>query len=211
MMLKFIKQICTIVFMIQLVLTNSYNNNEPYAKNLLAQIQNPNKILLNGEITKISIASTINEIMLTIDKKLDNNIFIVIDSVGGDLIEGFRLIDFMDRTRITNLIRYECICIQAISTAFYIYQLCDYRYVVKNSLMLIHEPKLTITGTFDFVSNYLSKGFDSDLKTYNQLIDKICTKNKIDKKYFLHMIKNKDWILSETNEIINNNFTNQLI
>ena len=117
----------------------------------------------------------------------------------------------MEQTKINNNIRYECVGICAISTAFNIFQLCDYRYVFKSSLLVTHEPQLTITGTFDFVFNYYNGQFSNDFNNYINIVEMICKKNNLDKQYYLDMIKGKDWILSGLEEILYNNMTDQII
>ena len=102
--------------------------NANLANILYDKISNSNKVILNGQIDKIMINNLINQIELLTKSNLDKNVFIIIDSIGGDLIEGVNLINWMEESKIKNNLRFECICIRTISTAFAIYQFYDYRY-----------------------------------------------------------------------------------
>jgi ATP-dependent protease ClpP protease subunit len=176
------------------------------------QIANTNKIILSGEINKVFISRFINQIELMTELNSDKNIFIIIDSIGGDLIEGIQFINWMEEKKLEKNLRFECICIKAISTAFNIFQLCDYRYVIEQSLMIQHEPKIKIEGTFDFVSNYyLDNFFQIHLDMYNKVLKKIANRLNISVKKYKSKFSNGDWIINNIDKIFLNNLADEKI
>jgi ATP-dependent protease ClpP protease subunit len=142
---------------------------------------------------------------------LDKNVFIIIDSIGGDLIEGVNLINWMEESKIKNNLRFECICIRTISTAFAIYQFCDYRYIIDSCLMIQHEPKINIEGTFDFVSNYYQNNFQVHLNMYKLLVEKISNRLNMDIIEYKNKINSLDWIIFNNNEMLQNNLADKKI
>lgn len=175
------------------------------------KIANQNKIILSGEINKMVISRLTNQIELMIELNSDKNIFIVIDSVGGDLIEGIQFINWMEEKKSEKNLRFECICVKAISTAFNIFQSCDYRYIIEKSLMIQHEPKIKIEGTFDFVSNYYLNNFQVHLNMYNKVIKKIANRLNTSVNMYKNKFNNGDWIISNTDEIFLNNLADEKI
>ena len=83
-------------------------------------------------------------------------------------------------------------CVSVISTAFNIFQLCDYRYVIGSCLMIQHEPKINIEGTFEFVSNYYQNEFQIHLNMYNLILDKISNKLSISYNDYKNKFSNGD-------------------
>ena len=77
-------------------------SNANLANILYDKISNSNKVILNGQINKIMINNLINQIELMTKSNLDKNVFIIIDSIGGDLIEGVNLINWMEQSKIKN-------------------------------------------------------------------------------------------------------------
>jgi ATP-dependent protease ClpP protease subunit len=113
----------------------------------------------------------------------------------------------MDLTRINLNIKYHCICIKAISSGFYIYQLCDYRYWINGfSTFLIHEPKLNIQGTFEFVSNYIKTNFENDYSNYKTILTRIYSKSNLNKNIYNNKTFEKDWIISSNIDVKIYNF-----
>lgn len=154
---------------------------------------NQSKILLDGDVNNILIDDIILQIKKANNK---NNIWMLINSDGGDLIQGIKLINFMDLTRNINNIKYNCICVKAISTSFNIFQLCDNRYVFNSyNLMIIHKPQLYIYGTFNFVLEYMFNGLLNDYFDYQNIEMKILLKLNIDKYEYFKKIENSDWII----------------
>lgn len=186
-------------------------SNANLANILYDKISNSNKVILNGQIDKIMINNLINRIELMTKSNLDKNVFIIIDSIGGDLIEGVNLINWMEESKIKNNLRFECICIKTISTAFVIYQFCDYRYIIDSCLMIQHEPKINIEGTFDFVVNYYQNNFKIHLNMYKLLVEKISNRLNMDIIDYKNKINGFDWIIYNNNEMLQNNLADEKI
>ena len=178
---------------------------------LYDQISNPNKVILSGHIDKMVMSTLINQIDLITKLNSDKNIFILIDSIGGDLIEGIKFINWIEEKKLEKNLRFKCICIRVISTAFNIYQMCDYRYVIEKCLMLQHEPKIKIEGTFDFVSDYYLNQYQIHLNMYNLIINKISNKLGIMTNEYKNKFSNGDWIINNINEIFINNLADEKI
>ncbi len=117
----------------------------------------------------------------------------------------------MEKTRTEYNIRYECTCIKAISTAFNIFQLCDYRYTTDSCLLIQHEPQLLIHGTFDFVSNYYENDFIYHQLQYLKIIKTISTKIGLEINDYKNKIKNKDWIINGSDNIMSNRLADEKI
>lgn len=128
----------------------------------------------------------------------EKNVFIVLNTNGGDLVQTYQIINQMDLTRANLGINYHCISIKTYSSGFFIFQLCDYRYWIDGiSKMMTHEPKINIEGTFKFVNNYVNKKFFRDYQNYNFILERIYYKSdsKLNKEIYEEKIANKDWII----------------
>lgn len=146
----------------------------------------------------INLSTSINLINNIHNKILngEKNIFIVLNTNGGDLIVTYEIINFMDLTREFFGTQYHCLSIKTHSSGFFIFQLCDNRYWIDNiSKMMTHEPKLNIEGTFKFVKNYLDENFNSDYQKYNAILKRIYSKSneKLSEEIYNKNILNKDW------------------
>lgn len=161
-----------------------------------------NVIYFNSYITKESGSDLIGKINHTINVKVDTDVFIVLDTDGGDLLMTYKIINYMDMIRMNYGIKFHCVSIKAYSSGFFIFQLCDYRYWIdKISMMLIHEPKLSIDGTFKYVKKYVENDFLLDYKNYQSIVNRICFKSNINISEYQNKIANKDWIISLEDEM----------
>lgn len=159
-------------------------------------------IYFNSYITQKSGTNLIASINHTINDGLTKDIFIVLDTDGGDLLMTYKIIDYMDLIKINQGIKFHCVSIKAYSSGFFIFQLCDYRYWIdKISMILIHEPKLSIGGTFTYVKKYVENDFILDYKNYQSIVNRICFKSNINISEYHNKIANKDWIISLEDEI----------
>lgn len=181
--------------------------------NWYENIQNKkwNQIYFNSNIDTNSANNFINLIDKQVLNKNDD-IYIILDTNGGDLYQTYKIISYMDLLRNNLNIKFHCICMKAFSSGFFIYQLCDYRYWIdSNSIIMIHEPQLNIEGTFDFILNYLESNFMIDYKNYKIILERIYSKTTINENILINKIKNNDWIISSYSEIEFFNFSDYLI
>ena len=134
-----------------------------------------------------------------INQLIHNNttdIFIILDTDGGDLLMTHKIISHMDFIRNNYRIKFHCINIKAYSSGFFIFQLCDYRYWInETSKLMIHEPKLNIQGTFEYVKTYIENDFTLDYKNYQLILNKIYSKSNINANFYQNKIANKDWVI----------------
>lgn len=196
------KIILLLLAIFKLTIVKSQNN---LSIELFDKILNSNKIILYGQISSNSIANLINQINLITQTNNDKNIYIIIDSDGGDLIEGINFINWMEKNKKEKNLIFECVCIKVISSAFNIYQMCDYRYIIDSCYMMQHEPKISIKGTFEFISNYYQNNYQRHLNQYNEIIDKISKKINIDSIKYKKQIANTNWIINNSHDIFLNN------
>lgn len=122
------------------------------------------------------------------------NIYLYINSLGGDFEEGYKLIKFIEKSKL-NKISFICIAKKAASTAFIIFQYCDKRYILKNSFLSDHELQVTLklTGTIENIDSWYNNNF-LFMKDVNKKVREYIS-NKINMKYdgYLIKIKNKNW------------------
>lgn len=161
-----------------------------------------NGIYFDSYITQESGTNLITRINYTINNEHDTDVFIVLDTDGGDLQMTYKIIDNMDLARLNYGIKFHCVCVKAYSSGFFIFQLCDYRYWIDgSSIMMTHEPKLKIDGTFGYVKKYIDSNFILDYKNYQSIVDRICFKSNINTSEYQNKIANKDWIISLEDEV----------
>lgn len=117
------------------------------------KIIDKNKIKTFIEINQRITMEFMEEVVSKINESTSDEIFLYIDSNGGELLSGQYLI-----YEIMNIDKnISCIAKNAKSIAFDIFAMCDTRYVLHNSLLFQHEATYSFTGTSDEVSEYYSK------------------------------------------------------
>ena len=165
-----------------------------------------NNIFIKGEITKSSINNTIYEIN-KITKT--NNINFIIDSHGGDLIAGYNLIIKMLEMQ-EKLLVIDCYAINAKSTAFNIFQHCDNRYVIPDSILFQHNASIEFKGSFEEFEDFYEKHFDSYCLIVNMLNKDVSDKIKMTYQNFLQKIW-KDWTITGGEDIVKNNLADEVV
>lgn len=165
-------------------------------------------IYFDSYITQESGTNLITMINHTINDKQETNVFIVLDTDGGDLLMTYKIISHMDLMRLNYGIKFYCVCVKAYSSGFFIFQLCDYRYWIDGtSIMMIHEPQLNIEGTFGYVKKYFENDYILDYKNYQSIINRICSKSNTNISKYQNKIASKDWIITTEDEVRLLNFT----
>ena len=159
-------------------------------------------IYFDSYITQETGTNLIIRINHTINDERETNVFIVLDTDGGDLLMTYKIISHMDLMRLNYGIKFHCVCMKAYSSGFFIFQLCDYRYWIDGtSMMMIHEPKLNIEGTFEYVKKYVENDFILDYKNYQSIVNRICSKYNININKYQNRIAGKDWIITSKDEM----------
>jgi ATP-dependent protease ClpP protease subunit len=132
---------------------------------------------------------------------------ILINSNGGDLMKSYELV--MHMNTVPNL-KFKCYALNAYSSAFVIFQYCNERYVLSNSLLIHHNGSITIKGSFEIVKDFI----ENDFKVMQLIHDKI-NKNiaeRINMSYsnFMNKIHN-NWVISGGENIIKNNLADEIV
>lgn len=140
------------------------------------------------------------------------NIYLYINSLGGDFEEGYKLIKFIEKNKLNNII-FICIAKKAASTAFIIFQYCDKRYILKNSFLLDHELQITLKliGPIETIDSWYKNNF-LFIKDVNKNIREYIS-NKINMKYdeYLIKIKNKNWNIIGGHNILKYNLADKIV
>ena len=159
-------------------------------------------IYFDSYITQETGTNLITGINYTINNERETNVFIILDTDGGDLLMTYKIISYMDLMRFNYGTKFHCVSIKAYSSGFFIFQLCDYRYWIdRKSIVMIHEPKLNIEGTFEYVKKYVENDFILDYKNYQSIVNRICSKSNINISEYQNKISGKDWIITSKDEM----------
>ena len=150
-----------------------------------------NHITLLGEINKESINKAINDISRI---SSNSNFYIYIDSFGGSVDDGERLIDVMNYYQ-ANGQNITCIAQNALSMAFYIFQNCNYRMITPSGKLMQHQITVTLHNQVSNSLNYLKMIERIEIK-----INTFCAL-RIGKTYqkFIYLITNDWWIYGKDN------------
>jgi len=147
-----------------------------------------NSLLLRGMVD----SNTVNKLIYSIIKSEDKQIYLFIDSFGGSVMDGIKL---MDTIKNSNK-KITCITSTAVSMAFAIFQTCHQRLIVDHAILMQHVASYGIEGREP--NNYTLARF---LKTMMHDIDLIQAKRiGISLRKFKDLT-NKDWWLWNDNAI----------
>jgi len=131
--------------------------------NNLIELNSSNFITIRNEINEDLISNAIFNI-----SKIDNDeIYIYIYSNGGSVTSGNNFVQYMNGLKINNKV-LTCIADKAMSMAFIIFQYCDNRYVLQNSILMQHQMSLTLSGNIENINSHYSlvKNINNNLITY---------------------------------------------
>lgn len=117
-------------------------SNKEYAFDLYSRLLNDRIIMLNGEITD-EVSSIIVSELLYLDSISNDDISLYINSPGGSITSGFAIYDTMQF--IKSRVKTICIGLCA-SMAAFLLSSGDYRYCLKNSEVMIHQPLGGVQG-----------------------------------------------------------------
>ena len=154
-------------------------------ESIIITLTKENTVYINDEINEESISKAINKIVHTKGK----DIYIYIDSYGGNVKHGNRFIEVIEYySKIKNLY---CIASYAASMAFIILQRCPYRYATPSSILMQHNIKVSsIDNNNKNIKNYVE--YVDDIENY--LIDQQIKRINIDKHKFIELVRNDWWI-----------------
>jgi len=158
---------------------------EAFAESTHIELTPTNHVLLQGEVNNESISGVFEHIYKSDSTK---TFYIVIDSPGGNVIDGLRLARYLQTTKrpIT------CIATTAVSMAFVILQSCSTRLVLDSTITMTHEisagsEKESLADTKNRVK--IEQGLEDIL---NRIIIK---RLKLSMTEYLSKLKPEYWII----------------
>lgn len=145
-----------------------------------------NHVSIKGTINSYSASKFISDI----NRVSTNYIYVYIDSPGGSVPDGQKIIQYM-QYKIDNNSTILCIAWQASSMAFHIFQHCSHRYILKDSRLMQHPISLyNLSGQIENINNYIKMIYN----IYNDLLITGSKRLLISPEQYLHNINN-DWQL----------------
>jgi ATP-dependent protease ClpP protease subunit len=172
-------------------------------------------ILLHNDINLIKIDREINMdyVNIIIDNlnkfKENDTVKFFINSNGGEIISGYKLILTMDELK-NNNISFDCYAFNAHSIAFDIYQRCSKRYSMIESHIMQHNARINTNMDLDKLFELVKNGDIELLKMINDKLDLYSSK-----KANISIIEYKQKIKKEYNlkgyEILNAKFSDEMI
>lgn len=168
----------------------------------VAVILTPNNhVSIKGRIDDYKASRFISKI----NKLNTTNIYVYIDSPGGDVDSGQKIIQYINFKKDTNK-TIMCIAWEAHSMAFNILQACTYRYVLQDSKMMQHQMSLkNVVGNIENINSYMQ----ITNKMYDKLILDASKRIGLSVEAYKIKIMN-DWYLYGS-EIVENNVADAMI
>lgn len=178
----------TIFFLINLTRSlSAYNTIE---------LNNNNNIILKNTIDEESTSNIIYEI-----NKIHNktNLYLILDTYGGEVTNGMKIINEVIKYNIS------CIAIKAYSMGFAIFQSCKKRYILPDSTVMQHQMSLGVGGEFGKIKSQLSL-----IQQYeNYLVTMQMNRINISHFDFINKINNEWWSFGEN--IVFENIADEII
>jgi ATP-dependent protease ClpP protease subunit len=169
-----------------------------YSKSIT--LTSTNHISILGQITD----SGANKFIKDIQPLTTKDIYIYIDSPGGEVHAGENIIQYMNYKTHQNHTLL-CIANQAMSMAFHIFQHCSRRLVLQNTILMQHQMSLQTDGSLENINNYLGM-----INTINErLINIESIRLKITPEEYKYNIMSDWWLYGE--ESIVQNAADELI
>lgn len=170
------------------------------AKPKVISLTPSNFVLLRGEIDD----NLVSQVILKLQAKQGEKVYLYIDSPGGSIVDGMRLINVV-RALAESGTEIICLTDYAASMAFSLFQACPVRYALENAIIMQHQ------------ASYGTQGSMTENRSRIELIEAITTKlNQMDAKRlniplatFVERIY-KDWWLFDKS-IISNNAADELV
>lgn len=156
-----------------------------------------NFISIIGPITQQSMDFAIQQLHIPeIKKQMKQNgkIMIYINSQGGSVHAGNHFIQYLHSLQNQN-ITIECIGQNFMSMAFHIFQNCNHRMILENSIGMQHQMSLGIQGDIENIQRYL----EMTQSINNEMMYTELEKIGISKEMYLEKIWNDWWIYGTQN------------
>ncbi len=168
----------------------------------VAVILTPNNhVSIKGRIDDYKASQFVSKI----NKLNTTNIYVYIDSPGGNVDAGQKMIQYINFKKDTNK-TIMCIAWEAHSMAFNLFQACSYRYVLQDSKMMQHQMSLkNVVGNIENINSYMQ----ITNKMYDKLILDASKRIGLSADEYKLKIMN-DWFLYGE-EIVQNNVADAMI
>ena len=163
-------------------------------------LNNVNHISLTTNVNKNSVDDVIREMNII----KENIIYMYIDSPGGEVFEGDKLVSNMAYHQSLGR-EFVCIAENAHSMAFYIFQNCDRRYITQSAKMMQHQISIASNGPLVNNDNYIKMVKDISIK-----INTLCASRiKMSLNDFIGKINTDWWVYGQ--DIIDNNVADKIV
>ena len=172
---------CKILLLFYLII-QSYSTQYNLVEEL--QLDKIDLVVLDGQIE----SEMANQFIFNIFEK-DADFYIYIDSNGGDVESGLKIVKMMNYIQKNN-IKLKCIAKKAMSMAFHIFQHCDERLILQNSILMQHEMTVYLNGGLQESKSEIDKFIELNNKI--NLFES--TKIKMDLNEYLSELKNELWL-----------------
>jgi len=160
------------------------------------ELKSHNLIILNSAIN----AETASNIILNINKlSKKNDLYLYINSPGGELDSGFQIIHEVEKYNIS------CIADVAYSMAFAILQSCNIRYVTPYSSIMQHQMSYHLHGEHEYNVNQM--GYLNNM--YNFMLEKQSKRLNITVSLLKKKVNNEWWLFGQ--DIITNRAADELV
>ena len=166
-----------------LCIFNSYSN-------LIITLKKDNFLAIDDKIND----NNVNLWIRNISSIMNDPIYIYIDSPGGNVDSGLRLINTIKYYQNLNK-TFDCIAQNAYSMAFYIFQNCNNRFITPSAILMQHQMSLgSLKGSLKNLNSYIS--FINDM-SYN--LDEFTYKKlNISREEYDNKITTDWWIYGES-------------
>jgi ATP-dependent protease ClpP protease subunit len=162
---------------------------------------NHNFVNLIGPITTTSVDSIImdwNQPYVTESIKKYNTTILYINSPGGSVHAGNHLIEYMKSLQERNIV-IECIGQNFMSMAFVVFQACDHRMVLSNSIGMQHQMSFHLKGDIENIRT----AFHLHDTINEKIIKRETTRINITRQDYQQKIDHDWWIFGEDNILEN--------
>ena len=167
----------------------------------LVNLTTDNFATLRGEVAPVKIAQLMNELM----NKTSTELFIFLDTPGGDVFAGLELVNYIKTLESLNR-TVSCIANKAYSMGFVILQYCTNRYITPHAKVMQHQMALGgVGGSLFNINSYMR--FINSLEAQTGLDQATRINMSYDK--FITAVRDDWWIYGR--DIIHHNVADEVV
>ena len=158
----------------------------------LVELKKNNTIYIDDIIDK-NILTNIKSNLLN----YNHDIYIYIDSPGGDIFSGMKIIDYIEYLSELKNKNIYCVAHNAYSMAFGIFQHCPNRFITKHSVLMQHKLYVNIEGNLKNVDNYIKMAEKINRELDKKTLLNINKKRILSNNTYKHFISDDWWLYGE--------------